>query len=116
MEDHLVTVDKITEWLTEQVQVKNPISPEVWLDCAGKINVLLQGEQEKLFTLEQQVAHMKMLLIESGKSVAHSRVVVESSDIYKQARIQKAKIEGAIELIRISKHQSRMASEILRGN
>ena len=114
--EQLVTVDTITKWLVEQVQTKNPVSPEDWLDAAQKIIVLLQGEQEKLFEMEQKVAEIRNVIIVQGKSVASAKSAVEASNEYKTARIQKAKIEGALELVRIAKLQSRMASEIMRGN
>jgi plasmid replication initiation protein len=116
MDNTLSTIDSITQWLTDQVEQKQPISPDVWLEASARINVLLQGEQEKLFTMEQQVAIIRGVLLDSDKSVAYAKSKVEESDVYKQARIQKSKIERALELIRIAKLQSRMASEVMRGN
>lgn len=115
MDESLVTVEKITGWLVEQVQHKNPIGPETWLDAAQKIVVLLQSEQESLFNMEQEVAKLRNILLESGKSVAYAKSRIEETEEYKKARIQKAKIEGALELVRISKLQSRMASDVMRG-
>jgi len=115
MED-LVTIDTIINWLTKQVQEKNPVGPDVWLDAAQKITVLLQEEQEKLFTLEQEVARLRNLLLDSDESVAHAKSRIEATEEYKNARRQKAKIEKCLELVRIAKLQSRMASEVLRGS
>ena len=116
MNDTLITIDTITNWLLQQVQEKNPIHASTWLDAAQKINVLLQNEQEQLFEIEQQIAVQRNLLLESDYSVAKARSKVEESDIYKQARIQKSKIDRAIELIRVSKLQSRMASDVMSAH
>ena len=114
--DELITIDTITNWLLKQVQEKNPIHAAVWLDASQKINVLLQNEQEKLFEIEQEIAVARNLLLESDESVARAKSKVEEMEIYKQARIQKAKIERAIELIRIAKLQSRMASDVMSAH
>lgn len=114
MED-FVTVEKITEWLTAQVQAKNPLGPDVWCDAAAKINVLLQEEQEKQFLMEQDVAKLRGLLLDAGETVAKARTRIEATDEYRKARNQKAKVERALELIRIAKIQSRMASGMLNG-
>lgn len=115
MED-LVTIDKIILWLTEQVEKKNPIDTHTWLEAAQKMNVLLQGEQETLFALEQDVSRLKKALLEDGKTVAYSKVMVESTDEHRHMKVQKAKIERCIEMIRLSKLQARMSDDVLRVN
>lgn len=112
----LVTVDSIIAWFTEQVEQKNPIDPSTWVDGAQKLNVLIQGEQEKLFDMEQDVAKLRNLLLDSDESVAHAKSRIEATEEYKNARKQKAKVDRVIEMIRIAKLQSRTASEMLRGN
>lgn len=111
----LITIETITGWLTEQVKSKSPIDPGTWVDAAAKINMLLQDEQEKLFEMEQEVAKIRNIAIESGETVSRAKSRVEATDEYKNARKQKAKIERAIEAIRISKLQARMSSDIMRG-
>lgn len=113
--DKLVTIDKIQEWLTKQIEQKLPIDGHTYMDAASKINVLLQGEQEKLFKMEQGVALMRKELLGQGDTVSAAKVIVESSDAYLEARIQKSKIERAIELIRIAKINARTANDIMRG-
>lgn len=116
MDDTLITIDTITNWLLKQVQEKNPIHASTWLDAAQKINVLLQNEQEKLFEIEQEIAQARNILLESDDSIARAKSKIEEMDIYTLARKQKAKIERAIELIRISKLQSRMASDVMSAH
>ena len=113
--DNLVTIDKIVEWLTKQVEDKMPIDTHEWLEAAQKMNVLLQGEQEKLFSLEQEVALLRKGLIEADKTVAYSKVMVEATDEYKAMKTQKAKIERCLEMIRIAKLQARISKDILNS-
>ena len=116
MDDTLITIDTITNWLLMQVQTKQPIHASTWLDAAQKIVVLLQTEQEKLFDLEQDIAVRGNVLLEAGESVAKAKSKVEELEVYKNARKQKAKIDRAIELIRVSKLQSRMASDVMSAH
>ncbi len=108
----LVTISAIIEWMTKQVEERQPIDPNTWMDASLKMNVLLQSEQERLFTLEQEVAILKKTLLEDGKSVAYARVMIEATDEYKNCKIQKAKIERCVEFIRLSKLHSRMSNDI----
>jgi len=115
MDDTLVTTELIIEWLTKQVEQKIPIDPSTWLDSCQKLNVLLQGEQETLFDLEQEVAVARNILLESDMPYNKAKSKLEESEVYKKARKQKAKIERVLSMISIAKLQSRMASEIMRG-
>lgn len=114
--DKLVTIDKIIDWLIEQVEKKLPIDPHLWLEASQKMNVLLQGEQEKLFLIEQEVSLLRKTLLEGGKTVAYSKVMVESTNEFKQMKIQKAKIDRCLEMIRIAKLQARLSYEEYKSN
>lgn len=114
--DKLVTIDKIIDWLTEQVEQKLPIDPHLWLEASQKMNVLLQGEQENLFTIEQEVSLLRKTLLEEGKTVAYAKVMVESTNEFKQMKIQKAKIDRCLEMIRIAKLQARLSNEEYKSN
>lgn len=113
--ENLVTVDKIVGWLTEQVEQKIPVDTHTWLEAAQKLNVLLQGEQEVLFKKEQEVSLLKKTFLEDGKTVAHAKVMIESTDTFREMKVQKAKIERCLETIRISKLQARIAKDILNS-
>lgn len=113
--DTLVTVPLIINWITNQVQQKNPIDAHTWLDVAQKINVLIQAEQERLFEMEQEVAKIRNIAIESGESVAKAKSRMEATDEYKNARRQKALISRCEEMIKLAKIQARTASDMMRG-
>lgn len=113
--EHLVTVDTILGAFNEWIINKKVIDPHLWLDGAQKINVLLEDEQGKLFEIQQVLAVQRKVLIEQGSTVAKARVMIEATNEYKEFCKQKAKIERAIEFIRISKMQSRTTRDIMSG-
>lgn len=106
--NELVTTDTIITFLQEKVENKEPIGPGIWLDAAQKLNVLMGDETDKLYDMQQAISVLKANLIEQGKSVAQSKIVVEATDAYKDMMKQKSKIERVIEFIRIAKLQARM--------
>ncbi len=114
--DKLVTIDKIIDWLTDQVEKKQPIDSHTWLEASQKMNVLLQEEQEKLFGLEQEVSLLRKVLLEEGKTVSYAKVMIESTNEFKQMKIQKAKIDRCLEMVRIAKLQARLSQEVFKAN
>lgn len=113
MDNTIVTIDKIIEWLTQQVEQKLPIDTHTWIEAAQKMNVLLQNEQERLFEMEQQVSLLRKTLLDDGKTVAYAKTMVESTDDMRSMKVQKAKIDRCLEMIRIAKLQARMAKEMM---
>lgn len=109
------TVDTIIEYLREQVEKRNILGPDVWLRGAQSINMLLQVEQDKLFELEHSLALKKQEALTNGSNGIQARAIIEASDEYLQARKLKAKIDRAIEMIRISKQQARLEVETQRN-
>ncbi len=106
--ENLVTCDTILEWLKEQVEHKNIISPSLYLDACQKLNLLISDEHDKLFTLQKEVARQKIQWIEDGKSVAEAKTRVEGSQEYLYMKKQEAKIKQIEESIRIAKIRSRL--------
>ena len=103
-----ITADSVIEWLSSQVAEKHVIGPHVWMDAAQKLTVLIGDEHDKLFDLQQQVAQMKVKLMDDGATAAKAKIYVEASDTYKQMCKQRAKIEGVEEMICVTKIQARM--------
>ena len=114
MED-LVTCDKIMDWFNSQIEQKLPIDPSMWMEGAMKLNVLVQGEQEKLYDLEQEVAKLRNILLESDETFSSAKSKVEATEEYKNSRKQKSKVERIIAFISIAKQHSRMAAEMMRN-
>lgn len=80
-----------------------------------KLNVLVQEEQEKLYELDQEVARGRNILLESDMPYNKAKSKLEESEVYKNARKQKAKVERIISFISIAKAHSRMSAEMLRN-
>ena len=106
-----VTTDTIISWLSSQIAEKLPVDLHTHMDACQKLSVLVGSEQEKLFDLQQEVARLKVTLIEDGKSVSESKTRVEATDEYKEMLKQKAKVEQVFEMIKITKLHSRLARE-----
>ena len=113
--ENLVTVDLILGAFNDWVTNRKVIDPYLWLEAAAKLNILLEYEQSRLFELQQVLAVQRKELIEQGATVAKARVMIEATNEYKEFCKQKAKIERAIEFIRISKMQSRTTRDIMSG-
>ncbi len=110
-----MTSNDIINNLTEKIKNNDVIPPNVWLDSATRLNLLLADEQEILFTLYQTISELKMKAIESGDTVAKSNCRLNASNEFKQYQVQKGKIDRIIELIRLAKIQAKIASEERRG-
>lgn len=114
MED-LTTVDSILLWIQDTVKKNLPIDSHTWVRGCLKIVSLMDGEHEKLFDLQQKVAELKCLILESNESVAKAKVMVEKTDEYKNFCKQKARIERIWEMVRLAKIQSKLVSEEMKG-
>ena len=111
----LITIDTIADYLKEQVEKHLPISPNLWIDSAQKINVLLGDKHDKLFKIQQKVAKIRVGYIEQNKSVSEAKTRVEASEEYREFLTLKAQIGRIEEMIRIAKIQARMKSEEYKG-
>lgn len=111
----LVTCDTILQWIKVQVEHKVPIDPLLFLDAAEKLNILKSDETDKLFQLQQEIAALKVVLIEEGKSVAEAKTRIEASDIYRIMRTQEAKVKLIEEQIRLSKKRAQLKSDEMRS-
>lgn len=105
------TVDTIIESLSEGVSSGNSISPDLYVKAAEFLTILVGNETDKLYILEQQVAQAKLKALEESKSVSEAKLKVEATDLYREARIQKAKIDQVYEFIRIAKLTARLKND-----
>ncbi len=109
------SIEYILEFLRFNVEEKNPLGPDIWLDAAQKLNALISDEHIKLYNLQQKVAKKKVEYIEAGDTVAKANVKVQASDEHRDARVLEARIGQIEEMIRIAKLQSRMAAGEMAG-
>jgi len=114
MED-LNTVDYIIDWLKDKAERRDILGPSEWLRCALAINVLLQGEEDKLFEIEHSLAKKRQDALAGGSNGVQSRAIIEATDEYLQARKLRAKIDRAKEIIRLSKKYAHTEGELLKS-
>lgn len=112
------TCDSIIEWFEGAVKNKEVIPPNLFLEAAVNLNVLLGGEHERLFDLEQIVSRLKLKTLEGQdkRNVSEAKMVVEASDEYRSMKSQSAKVERIIEFVRLAKVHARIANDEYRGN
>jgi hypothetical protein len=110
-----ITIDTIIDHLKHCVEQRIPIGPDVWLDGAQKMTVLLGEESDRLFDLQHEVNLLRTQQMERGASAAKAKIYAESMPEYKEMQKQKARIERIQEMIRIAKLQARMKVEEMRN-
>ena len=115
MTQELVTTQTTLAYLQDQVEQKIQMSPSTWIDASLKLAVLVGDENDKLFYLQQKVAQLRVDYMEKGENVSKAKALVEATDEYREAHIQKAKIDQIFEFIRIAKLRSRITMEELKG-
>ena len=117
IEEELVKIDTIIDYLKDNVEHKKQLSPSVWVDASQKLNVLLADEHDLLFELQQQVAEIKIKHLESDDkaNVSKAKLLTEVTNTYKEMQKQKAKVTRIEEFIRIAKLQARMRDTEFKG-
>ena len=111
----IVTIERIMGYFQEAVEKKEPMSPSLWVDAAGKLTVLLGDENDKLFDMQQEVAQLKVTRIGLGDSVAKAEATIRATDSYKYFCKQKARIEQVLEFIRVAKLRARITETEFKG-
>ena len=107
MSNEFVTIDSILKWFVEQVENKNPVPAEIWLDASSKLNLLSEDIDDQIAEQEGKIAELKVGFVEAGDSVAKAVLKVESKPEYIELSKLKAKRERIQEHIRITKLRSR---------
>lgn len=110
------TVQSIIDYLHGMAERKEPISPQMWMDASGKINVLLQTEQDRLADMEHELAKKRANLIAEGQTSAATKILIEADPLFLEARKLKGLIDRAVETIRIAKRNATLTSELIRNN
>jgi hypothetical protein len=82
-----------------------------WLECAQSLEAFTSQETDILLDYGQKIAQLKVTIMDSGKSAAYAKIVMEASEEYKLYYRQKAKLDRIQETIRIAKHMARIKNE-----
>lgn len=105
----IVTADTILTFLAESVASKKVLNPELWVDAAFKLLVLLGDEHEKLETLRKAVAERKLNLMQGQdkRNVSAATLEVEATEEYREMKLQEHKVDRIEEFIRLAKIQAK---------
>jgi len=112
MEENTVRtiIDKLAEWASQG----KTVGPELWMNAASKLNVLLQGEQEELIDRKLAIAKLKASFMGEGDTAAKAKVKVEAMDEWAVLQKQAALIERTLETILLAKKNATLVSEMMR--
>lgn len=98
-------------WASE----RRTIDPQTYMEAAGKLNSLLQSEVETLIDLRTELAKVKKMYLEEGKSVAYAKSMIEATEGWNMYEKQKALIDTAKEQILLAKKSATLSSELMRN-
>jgi hypothetical protein len=116
MTDKLVTIDLILDFMREKVEQKEAFPPSEWINIAFKINALLGNEDDKLTELDQEVAGLQQsYMIANDNNVSATKLMLRTTDEYKELQKLKAKIKRAEEFVRIAKKRAEMGRDEMSG-
>ena len=103
-----ITSDVILSYMTQLVESKKPISKEIWLGVAFKLNLLGLDEQKLLEQMRQSVARKQLEILQKQekRNVAAAKLEICATDEYRFMREQEAKCDTITEFIRIAKKNS----------
>lgn len=104
-EKRTISSDTILNWAKDQVENKQIIGREIWIDIAFKLNLLRLDETALFNKMKQAVAVRKLEILKSQekKNVAAANAEVETLDEYRFLKDQEQKIYTIDELVRIAK-------------
>lgn len=112
-----VTAEYILSAFESKITNKEVVPPHWWVDAAVKLNVLIGSENDKLFTLELNIAQKRVEILKEPKtSVAKANVICEALPEYKEMQVQKARVKQIEEFIRLAKKQATLTIEEYRAN
>ena len=101
----------IMDSLEEFAKTNRPLNWEEWMRGAGKLNALLQTEDEKLALLEHTFIKIKAVYIEEGKPAAQAKLLAEQGEEYLELMKQRAFVKRCEETIRIAKKMATLSKE-----
>lgn len=110
-----MNIDELLNTMKGWITTKETVAPSRWTEIALSLNLLKDEEYKKLFILQQKVAQEKKELLGNGQSSIAAKIVVESTDLFREMKIQEAKLKTVDEQIKIAKAHGRLRSEELRG-
>jgi len=103
-----ITIESIMDWLKEAVEKKLPISVEMWLDAAAKLNILAEDLDNEIAMLEADMKLEECKLIEADVPASKASVLKIKAIDYKAYLVKKALKDRIVEHIRIAKQRTQI--------
>lgn len=109
------SVASILKTLDMWASERRTIDAQTWMDAAMKLNALLQGEMETMIDLRTELAKVKRLYLEEGKSAAYANMMIEATEGWNMYEKQRAMIDRALETVRLAKKNATLTSDLMRN-
>lgn len=105
-----ITSDTIIEYLKEAVEQKKNLNPNIWIDAALKLNLLLGDDIAVLYDLQKKVAEIKLNFLSQSekRNVSEAKMRVETTEEYREMKLQESKCKRIEEFIRLAKIQAKV--------
>jgi len=100
-----ISSDTILSWARKQVENKQEIPREIWIEIAFKLSILRIDEAILYNKMRQVVANKKLEILkgQTKRNVSAVEIETETTDEYRFLKDQEAKIYSIDELVRIAK-------------
>ena len=100
-----VTSEKILDWIKAQVEAKRQLNPDLWINAALRLVVLLGDEADKLVDMRQVVAKIKLKFMEEQekRNVSEAEIKTAATDEYSAMKKQEYLVNQIEEFIRVAK-------------
>lgn len=104
----MITADNILDSIKEIIQDGKKIPSEKWMSASFSLNTLIMDEIEKLENLRLELARLTNGYMEppEAKSAARAKVMAMATTLYKDMRMQEAKVEQIKQFIMIAKQNA----------
>src|SRR3990167_8016116 len=105
----------ILDFLKKKIEIREQLNPEIWLEAASRLVVLLGDEEAKLYDLQQKAAQLKVMFLDSQekRNISEAKTRIEASNEYKEFKKQQARVSQIEQFIMVSKLRAKIASGIL---
>ncbi len=109
------STESIIAELQKMAKEKGVLEPEILLTAAEKLAILLQNETDVLADKEYDLAVSRKVLLDAGKTSSETRMQIEASPLYLEARKLRNKIDMVKQFILLCKKHATLASDMLRN-
>lgn len=111
-----ITIQSVIDTFQDWVMSSKVISPDLWMDGALKLNVLLGNEYDLIAELEQRCAIIEGEQLAQGFTSARAKTELKKKPEWLNLQKQKGKIRQVEEFIRLAKKHAQIVSDQMRNS